>query len=1042
MRILHLSDFHFKSLDKDIAAQNILIDKLLEDLGTKPKIDFLLFTGDIVFSGSKYDDFQKAYETFFKRIGEKLELPKRNAIFCPGNHDVDRDKVSAPIKDFIRQFKNSHSLTKIVEDNKEDEFGLTCKPTGNYYQFAKWFYSKSISDLGDEVNQLYSIHVRELDKWKIGFVSINTAWCSTGDDDKGNLFFPKSELEKAINKLSQANVQWKVLLLHHPLADFRDFNKNELEDIIYSEFHLMFSGHLHKRDDFIRLMQNEGIFGTFAHAAFTKKEDGKIGYSILNIDLDTLEIKMQKNVYDFEEFVFLPLKEMIFTFPCNEVKHDQIKIFKTLKKRLSEVIEKANELCVTKDNILQKGFLDLFVEPVLKRQPQVEAATSLNQPPKIDFKGLYSQKNLFIYGKDKTGKTSLLFKLAIDLLNSFSQLGEIPFYVDLAEFKANAAKFDLQKSLSKYLEHTFRQTERILDTYKFKILIDNFDPTKKDIVDKLSNFFKRYINCTYIIVADQTLAQTYEKIDYGLNGYEKIFIHDISRNEIRQLTKKWPSIPVEKRDEFVERIVDVLKQHSMPFNFWTISIFLWIFSGKNTLNFNNNSELLELYIDDVLDRNRLASDSQNRFSFSNYKLLLGELAHHLLTNHRETNYSIIFSDLTAFVESFKRKNIRRVGNTSEIVDHLLNRGVLKKLEDDFVTFRLNGVFEYFIAFNFIENKDFFEVILNDDNYYLAFKNEFEIYSGFQRNEAENRELLNKFFEKTKIAFKELNERMEGDLDFRLTKAIEGKELIDLSKPIALLSEKSNLAPLSDEEKDEFLDEVNAGIIRDVEVKPKKIYDVSIKKFDILERYLLINGRVFKNIDNINDSEFVNSIFDFIIDSSCNLGFLLIEEFESDLDEKKIEELDYTSAKKIIFQLISNYLPSVVQSFIHEATGHVNLEAIINNRIDLLKRDYQNNQFKLFILNCLLLDIDFKRYKNKIDDLIKYSRMGIIKSSVLIKICYLLLFKSYDDDEMIAFLREKMRDINVSINPKTDMKEFDRNFEKAKKLLLLKRVSKD
>src|ERR1700740_3100388 len=122
MRILHLSDFHFRPSEKDTAAQNILIDKVLENLRSEAKIDFLLFTGDIVFSGTKYEDFQQAYEVFFKRIGEALELPKRNALICPGNHDADRDKVSIPIKDFIRQFKNSQSLTKFVEDNKEDEF--------------------------------------------------------------------------------------------------------------------------------------------------------------------------------------------------------------------------------------------------------------------------------------------------------------------------------------------------------------------------------------------------------------------------------------------------------------------------------------------------------------------------------------------------------------------------------------------------------------------------------------------------------------------------------------------------------------------------------------------------------------------------------------------------------------------------------------------------------------------------------------------------------------------------------------------------------
>ena len=617
-------------------------------------------------------------------------------------------------------------------------------------------------------------------------------------------------------------------------------------------------------------------------------------------------------------------------------------------------------------------------------------------------------------------------------------MGVIPFYIDLADFKAKQNKFDLQKSISKYLEHTYNQTEDLLSTYKFKILIDNFDPSKEDVRSKLALFFTKFTNCYYVIISDQTLAQSYEKIDYGFDGYDKLFIHDISRSEIRQLTNKWPNLPSSKRDEFVERIVDVLHQHSMPFNFWTLSIFLWIYSGKNTLNFNNNSELLELYIDDILDRNRLASDPQNRFSYQNYKLLLSELANNLLLNHRDTNYSIKYAELTSLIEDFKSQNIKRNGKTSEIISHLLERGILKKNEDDFITFRLNGVFEYFIAYNFSENETFFNQILNDDSFYLSFKNEFEIFSGFQRNEAKNREFLENIYLKTKSAFKDLNNRMEGDLDLRLHSSLQKSNLIDLSEPISKAISNGDMAPLSDNEKDDFLDEVNSGIIRDIDVKPKKVYDTSIKNSDILERYLIINGRVFKNIDNIKDTAFVEEVFDFIIDSSCNLGFLLLEELENDINLKETAEIDYSNTKSVIFQLFNNFLPSVVQTFIQDAMGHINLELIITKKIQNLKPKFQQNQFKLFILQCLLLDIDLKKHKTIIEEMIKSSRLGIIKSSVLVKLCYLLIFKAYDDDELIAFLKEKIREINQSINPNYSKRDFETKFESTKKLLLLKR----
>jgi predicted MPP superfamily phosphohydrolase/DNA polymerase III delta prime subunit len=1037
MRILHLSDFHYKSASKDIASQNLLIEKLLDQLSPEMAIDFFLFTGDLVFSGKKNTDFNEAYTGFIKKIGEKLELKKRNFLICAGNHDVDRDKINDPIKQYVRGLKSSAEINKVIEENKEDVFGLSCRGIKNYYQFEKELYVKG-EEIGiDNVNNLYTIHFREYYNWKIAFVSINTAWCSSGDDDKGNLFFPISELEKAINTINAAKVDWKILLLHHPLSYLRDFNRLEIEDLIYTEFHFMFSGHVHKREDYIRFTQNEGIFGTSAHAAFTKKEDGKIGFTILDVDLDTLEVINKKFLYDFEEKIFLPLKEMNFTFPCNEVKSDQIKILKTLRKRLQEYTDKANELCITtKDLNNEKGFLDLFVPPVLKNLPQVEAVSNLIASKKIEFSQLLNNANYLILGKDKTGKTSLLYKIVIELLKNFSHFGEIPFYINLAEYKSESTKLDIVKLLGKYLEHSYAQTESILRTYKLKILFDNFDPSKEAILAQLSSFFKAHPNCSYIILADQTLAQSYEKIDYGIDGYKKLFIHDISKSEIRELTHKWPRIPKQKQDEFVDKIVEVLKQHSMPFNFWTLSIFLWIFSGKNTLNFNNNSELLELYIDDILDRNKLASDPQNRFSYLNYKLLLSELARKLLLNHLDTNYSIKYSEFIVFTEDFKSQNLRRVGKTSEIVEHLMERGILKKLEDDYVTFRLNGVFEYFIAYGFIENTGALKDILNDDNVYLSFKNEFEIYSGFPRTELENRNFLNEIYQKTKIVFSELNKRFEDDLDMRLKNALSNRELIDVSRSISEVATSEDLIPLTNKEKDDIFDEFNSNIFRDVEVTRKKLYDISIKNFDVLERYLIISGRVFKNIDNIKDSKFIGEIFDFIMESSCNLGFLLLEELEE--DEKNTGNLDRSSAKKLAIQLISNYLPSVVQTFVQDSMGHINLEVVIINRLNELKANAQVNQYKIFILYSLLLDIDLKKYKHLIDELISVTKLSVIRSSILIKLFYLLLFKSYDDDKMISFLKEKIRQLNIQLNPKVDMGEFDRKFEETQKMLLIKR----
>jgi len=310
-------------------------------------------------------------------------------------------------------------------------------------------------------------------------------------------------LEKAIYNLKQQKVDWKVLLLHHPLNNLREFNKQDIEDLIYTEFHLMFSGHLHKREDFVRFTLNEGIFGSYAHAAFTKKEDGKIGFSILDVQLDTLEVKINKFLYDHEEMVFLALKEMSFTFPCNEIKRDQIKIYKTLKKRYNEIFEQSNELFVsTKDPNSKNSFSDLFVDPVLRDKPDIEVGDPLTPSEKFNFQKLLEINNYMIYGKDKTGKTSLLYKLNLEILKKYTQLGQIPFYIDFAEYKSIPERLYIVRLFHNFIEHNIEATKKIIKKYNLKLLIDNFDPNHKELIFRLANFLNEYVNSSFIIIAD------------------------------------------------------------------------------------------------------------------------------------------------------------------------------------------------------------------------------------------------------------------------------------------------------------------------------------------------------------------------------------------------------------------------------------------------------------------------------------------------------------------------------------------------------------
>ena len=93
IRILHLTDFHYKSKTYDRFSQDQIIEKLCAKLTLlKGKIDIIVFTGDLVYSGKEYNGFEEANYILISKVLEASGLNRENIIFCAGNHDVDRGK--------------------------------------------------------------------------------------------------------------------------------------------------------------------------------------------------------------------------------------------------------------------------------------------------------------------------------------------------------------------------------------------------------------------------------------------------------------------------------------------------------------------------------------------------------------------------------------------------------------------------------------------------------------------------------------------------------------------------------------------------------------------------------------------------------------------------------------------------------------------------------------------------------------------------------------------------------------------------------------
>ena len=170
------------------------------------------------------------------------------------------------------------------------------------------------------------------------------------------------------------------------------------------------------------------------------------------------------------------------------------------------------------------------------------------------------------------------------------------------------------------------------------------------------------------------------------------------------------------------------------------------------------------------------------------------------------------------------------------------------------------------------------------------------------------------------------------------------------------------------------------------MRREKYYEHIDENAENLEKALFILSRVYRN-SILSDDCLENEILDFVLNAACNLGFKLLDESDELIDINKDED----SNGQISMKLMANFLPLIIETFLFDALAQNNLERIILDKIDELKQDSTKNQLKLFILYFMLIDLDIKNCERYIDKICELVKLGILKQSILMKLCtYLIL----------------------------------------------------
>nr|WP_294864478.1 metallophosphoesterase [uncultured Pseudogulbenkiania sp.] len=296
---VHLSDIHFgqEKNGGDVVVNNDAKRRLIDDARAEvAKIggnaSGVIVTGDIAYSGKEHE--YRAAAEWLGELTDAIGCERVNVQMVPGNHDIDRDKISVPLECVFTQI---HEKGDAVLDPLLDTAD-GCEFLYNRFEAYRDFALDYECEL-DLNGQMSSGGRLELAKGRsIKFVRLNSALICSRKDDEGKLILGKRQ-----QVLPEEDGEEIIVLVHHPLHWFQDSAK--ARNYLRNRARVLISGHEHfPKLQIDSVDADRDLLLLAAGAANPEKvvEDYTYKYNILifewDSDVDALAVTINPRTWD------------------------------------------------------------------------------------------------------------------------------------------------------------------------------------------------------------------------------------------------------------------------------------------------------------------------------------------------------------------------------------------------------------------------------------------------------------------------------------------------------------------------------------------------------------------------------------------------------------------------------------------------------------------------------------------------------------------------------------------------------------------------
>lgn len=301
---VHLSDIHFgQERDQRIYIHNDVKEQLIDDarhvvrteLGTEAS--GILVTGDIAQAGIR-PQYEVAGQ-WLDRLAAEIGCPVNRVQMVPGNHDLDRNKLSEGAK---------HLLGLIRAGGPDEYERIISNPVDRYALLARF---EDYSDfcfgyqcaLGEEARYAADLHVELVPGRSIRFVRMNSALLCSGDE---NAEQPELMIGERQFIFPPVAGEENVVLVHHPLSWCKD--SEAVTEYVEARARVFIFGHEHDPKVDVREGADGGHLLTLAAGAtvpFKSNEEWTFTYNVLQFDWghedDTLVVTIHPRTWSIRD---------------------------------------------------------------------------------------------------------------------------------------------------------------------------------------------------------------------------------------------------------------------------------------------------------------------------------------------------------------------------------------------------------------------------------------------------------------------------------------------------------------------------------------------------------------------------------------------------------------------------------------------------------------------------------------------------------------------------------------------------------------------